>query len=189
MKKFICITLVTCTALNFSISFSNALEVSNTQKEPTEVVFYDIPINDIQSGNITSNNINDYKVSSNNDITTYELNMWERKYSDFSFDKKTRANMEKKLNSYAYTAISSGLTALVGAGIGGSIAGGVVGNFIADVANESVDKFYSQFGKTVYGTTIVGKLGTKLRVGIYLYKDKSRNNLVHSDTWSTNSYK
>ena len=119
-------------------------------------------------------------------IATYELNQWKRSSNSFSFSVETAKSAEKALYSGLITAVSAGIGNT--GGPAGAAIGACIGSALSSVANDCIEKNYSKFGKTGYGTVVVARYSSKLRMSIRIYTDSARKNLVFSDTYSTDSY-
>lgn len=120
-------------------------------------------------------------------VQPFELNQWQRSYSNFSFDARSKEKMEKALSNAVIISATSALGALFG-GVGGAAGGGALGGFLSSYVTDSVSEYYEVFGPIGYGTVVGGRYGSKMRIAIYLYTDSARTNLVYSDVYATDSF-
>lgn len=119
-------------------------------------------------------------------IETKEFNQWRRMARNFTFNVSSRKKTEKAIEN----ALINGVSVAVGelGGPAGAIAGGVVGGALSSVASDCVDEFYDNFDNIGYGTVVVGMYKDKLRIGVYVYKDAARTNLIYDNIYSINGW-
>ncbi len=125
-------------------------------------------------------------IGSNNVVSPNEFNQWQRVVSEGQFDVSDRIHAENIANNIMISCVAGGIAKLFGPV--GALAGTAVGAFIGEVASVCVNDYYSEFDDTAYVTTVVGRFGSKLRIGIYVYSDSERTNLVYSDIYATDHY-
>lgn len=122
----------------------------------------------------------------NTPIETQEFNQWDRSYNDFEFNVSTTKKTEKALSSALITAATASIGSL--GGEKGAIAGGAIGAALSSYVSDCIEESYEKFGKVGYGTIIAGRYHSKLRMGVYIYSDPARKNLIYYNTYKSNSF-